>query len=62
MKKKRFHLINKNNKYLYMNKILMWSVTAALAGFLFGFDVVVISGADKNCRRFGRVQTHSTVR
>ncbi len=30
-----------------MNKILMWSITAALAGFLFGFDVVVISGADK---------------
>lgn len=30
-----------------MNKILIWSVTAALAGFLFGFDVVVISGADK---------------
>lgn len=30
-----------------MNKIIIWSVTAALAGFLFGFDVVVISGADK---------------
>ncbi|MGC4128129.1 MAG: sugar porter family MFS transporter [Bergeyella sp.] len=30
-----------------MNKIVMWSVIAALAGFLFGFDVVVISGADK---------------
>lgn len=30
-----------------MNKILIWSVTAALAGFLFGFDTVVISGADK---------------
>lgn len=29
------------------NKILLWSVTAALAGFLFGFDTVVISGADK---------------
>ena len=28
-------------------KILLWSITAALAGFLFGFDVVVISGADK---------------
>ncbi|MCB4807903.1 sugar porter family MFS transporter [Tamlana sp. 62-3] len=28
-------------------KILIWSITAALAGFLFGFDVVVISGADK---------------
>lgn len=30
------------------NKILLWSITAALAGFLFGFDTVVISGADKN--------------
>ncbi len=31
-----------------MNKqIALWSITAALAGFLFGFDVVVISGADK---------------
>ena len=28
-------------------RILLWSITAALAGFLFGFDVVVISGADK---------------
>jgi len=30
-----------------MKKILLWSITAALAGFLFGFDTVVISGADK---------------
>ncbi|MHA7057534.1 sugar porter family MFS transporter [Aquimarina sp. M1] len=30
-----------------MNKLLLWSITAALAGFLFGFDTVVISGADK---------------
>lgn len=29
-----------------MNKILVWSITAAMAGFLFGFDTVVISGAD----------------
>jgi len=28
-------------------KILYWSVTVALAGFLFGFDTVVISGADQ---------------
>ena len=28
------------------NKILFWSITVALAGFLFGFDTVVISGAD----------------
>ncbi|WP_373057611.1 sugar porter family MFS transporter [Zunongwangia sp. H14] len=30
-----------------MNKIFAWSISAALAGFLFGFDTVVISGADK---------------
>lgn len=28
-------------------KILIWSITAAFAGFLFGFDTVVISGAEK---------------
>ncbi len=30
-----------------MNKIVIWSLIASLAGFLFGFDTVVISGADK---------------
>lgn len=30
-----------------MNKLMQWSLTAALAGFLFGFDTVVISGADQ---------------
>ena len=29
------------------SKLLYWSVTVALAGFLFGFDPVVISGADQ---------------
>ncbi|MEM6342409.1 MAG: sugar porter family MFS transporter [Bacteroidota bacterium] len=28
------------------NSILFWSITVALAGFLFGFDTVVISGAE----------------
>ena len=28
-------------------RILVWSVVSALAGFLFGFDTVVISGAEK---------------
>lgn len=28
------------------NKIIFWSITVAMAGFLFGFDTVVISGAD----------------
>lgn len=29
------------------NKVILWSVTVALAGFLFGFDTIVINGADK---------------
>ncbi len=29
------------------NKLVFWSVTVALAGFLFGFDTVVISGANQ---------------
>ena len=29
------------------SKLLRWSITVALAGFLFGFDTVVISGADQ---------------
>lgn len=28
-------------------RLLLWSVTSALAGFLFGFDTVVISGAEQ---------------
>ena len=31
-----------------MSKLFFWSFTAALAGFLFGFDTVVISGADQS--------------
>jgi len=30
------------------NKLILWAVTASLAGFLFGFDTVVISGAEQN--------------
>ncbi len=29
------------------SKVLYWSITVALAGFLFGFDTIVISGADQ---------------
>ncbi|MEI6392851.1 MAG: sugar porter family MFS transporter [Verrucomicrobiota bacterium] len=29
------------------NRIFLWSITSALAGFLFGFDTVVISGAEQ---------------
>ena len=30
-----------------MNKIFIWVITVSLAGFLFGFDTAVISGADQ---------------
>ncbi|MBK7870634.1 MAG: sugar porter family MFS transporter [Saprospiraceae bacterium] len=33
------------------NKILFWSLTVAMAGFLFGFDTVVISGADLSLQK-----------
>ena len=29
------------------SRLLLWSIVSALAGFLFGFDTVVISGAEK---------------
>jgi sugar porter (SP) family MFS transporter len=29
------------------HRIILWSITSALAGFLFGFDTVVISGAEQ---------------
>jgi MFS transporter, SP family, xylose:H+ symportor len=36
-----------NTKGIAMKKIVFWSLTVALAGFLFGFDTAVISGADQ---------------
>ena len=30
-----------------MHKVVIWSIVSSLAGFLFGFDTVVISGAEK---------------
>src|ERR1700722_11040572 len=32
-------------------RILLWSITSALAGFLFGFDTVVISGAEQTIQQ-----------
>src|SRR5436189_1046712 len=31
----------------WSGRIFFWSITSALAGFLFGFDTVVISGAEQ---------------
>ena len=32
-------------------KIIVWSITVALAGFLFGFDTIVISGAEQTLQK-----------
>lgn len=34
-----------------MNKLFFWTIVSALAGFLFGFDTVVISGAEKTIQQ-----------
>ena len=33
------------------SRIFLWSITSALAGFLFGFDTVVISGAEQTIQK-----------
>ncbi len=33
------------------NKVLFWSITVALGGFLFGFDTAVISGAEQSIQK-----------
>jgi MFS transporter, SP family, arabinose:H+ symporter len=44
-------------------KIFFWSLTSALAGFLFGFDTVVISGADQKLQALWNLSsaTHGVV-
>ena len=32
---------------MHNRKLIFWALTSALAGFLFGFDTVVISGAER---------------
>ena len=41
-----FRYIAERKTCTVMNKTWIWSLTVALAGFLFGFDTVVISGAN----------------
>ncbi len=52
----KYHNMNNNNKLLY------WSITVALAGFLFGFDTIVISGADQPIQKLWNTSSwfHST--
>jgi SP family arabinose:H+ symporter-like MFS transporter len=46
-----------------MKKIFLWSITAALAGLLFGFDTVVISGAEKKLQEIWQTSDvfHGTI-
>jgi len=36
-------------------RLIFWSVTAALAGFLFGFDTIVISGAERQIQNLWKL-------
>lgn len=37
---------------MHHKRLFTWSITAALAGFLFGFDTIVISGAEQKIESF----------
>ena len=47
MQQQQQSFIKSNNKKMKNKKLYYWSIVVSLAGFLFGFDTVVISGADK---------------
>ena len=38
------------------NRLILWAITAALSGFLFGFDTVVISGAEQRIQELWGLQ------
>jgi SP family arabinose:H+ symporter-like MFS transporter len=40
-----------NKRQIVKGRIFLWAVTSALAGFLFGFDTVVISGAEQTIQK-----------
>ena len=42
----KFYYLGKNIISMNNKKVFSWSISVALAGFLFGFDTVVISGAN----------------
>ena len=42
----KFYYLGKNIIFMNNKKVFSWSISVALAGFLFGFDTVVISGAN----------------
>ncbi|MDF7824328.1 sugar porter family MFS transporter [Pontiellaceae bacterium B12227] len=41
---------------MHNKKLFFWAITAALAGFLFGFDTVVISGAEQTIQNLWKLK------
>lgn len=50
-----FHASNAN--YMNKQKVILWSLTVALGGFLFGFDTAVISGAEKSIQQYWQLNS-----
>lgn len=46
-----FDKLKKRGGCLLERRLFIWSLTSALAGFLFGFDTIVISGAEEDFQR-----------
>src|SRR5882762_10315223 len=42
---------------LMNTKLILWSITVSLGGFLFGMDVAVISGAEQDIQRLWNLNT-----
>lgn len=40
------------------SRLLLWAITGSLAGFIFGFDLIVISGAEKTIQGLWQLSSH----
>lgn len=40
------------------SRLLLWAITCSLAGFIFGFDIIVISGAEKTIQGLWQLSSH----
>src|ERR1700744_5435052 len=47
--------MNANSSTPVSGRLFFWAITSALAGFLFGFDTVVISGAEQMIQALWRL-------
>lgn len=42
---------------MIQRKVILWSVIVALGGFIFGFDTVVISGAEQAIQKYWQLSS-----